>query len=235
MARFGHHHRNHSFPPSFRYVQKASKTLSTPLPDLDDEPWIHFLEDEGYADYHHFDAGILVDSEVSKRKANKFRPASSNNSTRIVHQHHGSFIREESKHGYSKSRDSQYTRNVDPMIASDANNDSRQPSQQRRSRSTLSGHRHSWQEPSNNLFTVTEEIPQIIISDYDELFPVQCTRSTVEPNGSRPTVISDDDEDVEPFKLPPPSVDSPRFDALEPVEKPDTQFNQMWLGERARL
>jgi hypothetical protein len=171
MPLFGTQHRNHSFPPSFRYVQNnSSSRLSPPLPNIDDEPWAHFItpvtEDDGSMDYLDFSAGILTSSEVSqkKKKHSKFRPSNSKKwGHQVVNYHHGTFPRKTQLHGFVENRHDPWSHVVeyDIKIATDVDESDARVAQLRlRGRSktrTMSGHRHSWREPSVDLFTVAEE------------------------------------------------------------------------------
>jgi len=170
MPLFGIQHRNHSFPPPFfRYTQNnSSRHLSPPLPNIDDEPWAHFItpvtEDDGHADYLDFSAGILTTSEVSKKKHSKFRPSNSKKwGHQVVNYHHGTFPRKAESHGFVENRHDPWSHVVeyDIKTATDVDEGDVQVAQLRlRGRSktrTMSGHRHSWREPSVDLFTVAEE------------------------------------------------------------------------------
>jgi hypothetical protein len=168
MPIFGDQHRNHSFPPSFRFVQNySSKHLAPPLPNIDDEPWAHFitttvLDNEDDEDYLDFSAGILTSSEVSKKKPSKFRPSNSKKWGRqIVNYHHGTFPRTAEPHGFVENRHDPWSHVVEYDIKSSMEAEEREVAQLRlRGRSktrTHSGHRHSWREPSVDLFTVDEE------------------------------------------------------------------------------
>jgi len=223
MSRFSWHKRNHSFPPALKHVQSSSRILAPPLPDIDDEPWMHFLsplEDEEDSDYLHFDAGILVGTETPKKKSQKFRPHRSGN---ILHHHHGSFSRASESHGWIEHKNaSSWTRTQGMDIPVGSSQHAR-----RRSRRTLSGHRHSWQEPS--LDTLEEELPQIIVSDYDAVkAPRQRSDSVVDPDTELADKGSISPESDTSFK-------SPHLGAAHPQDKPDADLNQMWFAERARL
>lgn len=239
MSRLGHHSRNHSFPPALHFRQRPSKALNAPLPDINDEPWLHFLsnsEEDEYVDHLHFDAGILSTTESSKRKANKFRPAASKkwSDQPTVHHHHGEFQRSEDEHGYVRNRPDPFAGiwgDAD-MAASHPSDVGRQP--KHHSRRTSSGHRHSWQEPSINLFTLDEEnneaiessedegVPTIVISDFDERHNDVFLHKRQSLEARQPEELH--------FK-----AEAPRIDASVPVGCPDSELNQMWLGERARL
>jgi len=165
MPLFGNQHRNHSFPPCFRFTQNNSaRHLSPPLPSIDDEPWAHFIEDDNSTDYLDFSAGILTSSEASKKKPSKFRPSNSKKwGKQVVNFHHGTFPRTVESHGFVENRHDPWSHVVEYDIKTSTDIEERdaQVVQLRlRGRSktrTLSGHRHSWREPSVDLFTVDEE------------------------------------------------------------------------------
>jgi hypothetical protein len=144
----------------------TSKHLAPPLPSIDDEPWAHFItpilddEDEDFLD---FSAGILTNSEVSKKKPSKFRPSNSKKWVRqVVNYHHGTFPRTAESHGFVENRHDPWSHVVEYDIKTSMEVEERDVAQLRlRGRSktrTLSGHRHSWREPSVDLFTVDEEV-----------------------------------------------------------------------------
>jgi hypothetical protein len=171
MPPLGDLHRNHSFPPCLRFIQKKStKFLAPPLPSVDDEPWIHFLEpvyddedEDEYADFLDFSAGILTNSGASKKekKPSKFRPANAKKwHQKAVHHHHGTFQRHNEKHGFVENRLDPWSHVVEHDINTSAVSPERDAQLRPRGRSktrTRSGHRHSWREPSVDIFTVKEE------------------------------------------------------------------------------
>jgi hypothetical protein len=196
MARLGKHNRNHSFPPCLQFVQRSSsKTLSPPRPDINDAPWTHFLspldDDDDPSDFLDFTAGIIATSDAaSKKKSTKFRPSTAKKwDKQIVNFHHGTYQRREEEHGFVENRQDPWSHIVeqDVMAASHPIDISRQARPRMRSRTrTLSGHRHSWREPSVDIFTVEEEAvsdtyledeechehgPEILINDYSDVTP----------------------------------------------------------------
>lgn len=198
MKRFGKHHRNHSFPPCLHFVQRtSSKTLSPPRPDINDAPWAHFLspvvddDDDDPSDFLDFTAGIIASSDAaSKKKSTKFRPSSAKKwDKQVVNFHHGTYQRRDDDHGFVENRNDPWSHFVeqDVMVASHPIDISRQARPRKRSRTrTPSGHRHSWREPSVDIFTVEEEAvsdtytegeeihehgPAILINDYSNVTP----------------------------------------------------------------
>ncbi|KAF2431384.1 hypothetical protein EJ08DRAFT_696475 [Tothia fuscella] len=168
MPPLNNEHRNHSFPPCLRFIQKkSSKYLAPPLADIDNDPWVHFLEplnddEEACLDYLNFTAGILTESEVSKKKSSKFRPINAKKWTRnTVSYHHGAYSRPEDQHGFVENRLNPWSHVVKHDIRSSTRSPEGEIITRPRGRSktrTLSGHRHSWREPSAEIFTVQEEV-----------------------------------------------------------------------------
>jgi hypothetical protein len=191
MTRLGKHNRNHSFPPCLQFVSRSSsKTLSPPRPDINDAPWAHFLDDDD-SDYIDYTAGIIASSDAaSKKKSTKFRPSTAKKwDKQVVNFHHGTYQRREEEHGFVENRQDPWSHIVeqDIMAASHPIDISRQARPRVRSRTrTLSGHRHSWREPSVDIFPVAEEAvsdtymedkesyeqgPEILINDYSNVVP----------------------------------------------------------------
>jgi hypothetical protein len=197
---------------------------------------MHFLsspdeDEEDYVDYLHFDAGILTSGESQKQKIQKFKPHRSQNS--IIH-HHGAFQRTD-HHGWVPHGSLLHGHHNSPLGYPNGINIPSTPAirpRRRPSGRTLSGHRHSWQEPSDDLFTLDEELPQIIVSDYDAPKNERLrSDSFIEPSSmdddSKTTsIVTDHNDNV---------TQSPRLGASVPVEQPDVNLNQMWFAERARL
>ncbi|TID13095.1 hypothetical protein E6O75_ATG10044 [Venturia nashicola] len=194
MPRLGKHNRNHSFPPSLHFIQRSSsKTLSPPRPDINDAPWTHFLSevDDGDdpSDFLDYTAGIIASSDASsKKKSAKFRPSDSKKwDKQVVNFHHGNYQRRAEEHAFVENRNDPWSHIVehDVRVASNPIDISRQSRPRVRSR-TRSGHRHSWREPSLDIFTVEEEAmsdtdlsdedvpelgPAIFIDDYSNVDP----------------------------------------------------------------
>jgi hypothetical protein len=181
MPLLAKHNRNHSFPPCLRFVNKSlSKHLSPPLPNIDDEPWVHFLspvsDDDDPHDFLDFKAGILTNSELTKKKPSKFRPANEKKwNHKAVNYHHGTYRRVNEDHGFVENRHDPWSHIVehDVMTTSHPSDASKTPVPRGRSKArTLSGHRHSWREPSVDLFTVAEEGAEIaiVVDDYDDYY-----------------------------------------------------------------
>jgi hypothetical protein len=122
------------------------------------------IEDDGFADYLDYSAGILTNSRASKKKSNKFRPSNSKKwNHQVINYHHGIFPRKAGSHGFVENRPDPWSHVVEIDINTSVEIEERdvQVAQLRlRGRSkdrTSSGHRHSWREPSVDLFTVNEE------------------------------------------------------------------------------
>lgn len=174
-----HSARSFSFPPCIDSVDVESPRDSG-LPDIDDEPFAHFLtplneEDDPY-DPMSLSAGI-IDGPRSSR-ATKFRSNVSNKWARYVKQNHTPLhtryhvpsIPEEDEESFMGLDDvrlndtPQTIAHTSPRITiTEPTRGRAQELVQRKERNrrqrtsrTLSGHRHSWREPSPELFTVDE-------------------------------------------------------------------------------
>jgi len=223
MSRLGQHNRNHSFPPCLRFTQRSSsKHLSPPTPDINEAPWAHFLspvdDDDDPSDFLNFTAGIIATSDASaKKKPSKFRPSNSKKwDHRVVNFHHGTYHRRDEDHGFVENRQDPWSHIVeqDVMAASHPSDGSREarPRGRSKTRQTLSGHRHSWREPSVDLFTVEEEAVsdtfvedheenesalEILIDDYSDVIPqvnffADDVLFTAERKPARDSMFSDD-------------------------------------------
>lgn len=171
--------RSFSFPPCIDSVDIESRCDSD-LPDIDDEPFAHFLtplseEDDPY-DPLSLSAGIVDGPRTSK--ATKFRSNMSNKWARYVKQNHTPLhtryhvpaIPEEDEESFMGLDDNRlnYTpqtiAHTSPRITiTEPTRGRAQELVQRKERNrrqrtsrTLSGHRHSWSEPSPELFTLDE-------------------------------------------------------------------------------
>ncbi|QDS69256.1 hypothetical protein FKW77_002050 [Venturia effusa] len=178
MTRLASCNRNHSFPPCLQFVRRSScKTLSPPRPGIDDAPWAYFLseveDDDDPSDLFDYTAGIIASSDASSRKKPaKFRPSDLDKwNKQGVNFHHGTYQRREEEHGFVQNRNDPWSHIVehDVVAASHPIDIRRQPRPSIPSRSrTLSGHRHSWREPSVDIFTVAEEaVSDTYLSDED--------------------------------------------------------------------
>ena len=171
--------RAYSFPPCIDSVDIESP-YDAGLPDIDEEPFAHFLtplseEDDPY-DPLSLSAGI--DDGPRTSKAAKFRSNISNKWARYVKQNHTPLhtryhvpvIPEEDEESFMGLDDDRlkYTpqtiAHTSPRITvTEPTRGRAQELVQRKERNrrqrtsrTLSGHRHSWHEPSPELFTVDE-------------------------------------------------------------------------------
>jgi hypothetical protein len=243
MAPFTWQKRSHSFPPALSYAQgnpSFAKDLGPPLPDIDDEPFLHFLaEEDDYEDYLHLSENRAPKHNSSGMKAEKFKRHKSSETLRHHHLH-GSYSRRPRAHhrwetagGYFDYPSTESSPSVYVSHTTDAQAVAI-PRPRRRSHRTLSVQRHSWQEPSLDLFTLDEEIPQIVVSDYDNTDHELYASTTLSSSLS-----ADVDGDAKPVQditaAEEAGQQSPHLAALLPTDKPDVELRQMWFAERARL
>lgn len=152
------------------------------LPDIDEEPFAHFLtplsEEDDPCDPMSLSAGIIVHDSPRTNKASKFRSNVSDKWARYVKQNHTQLHKryhvtalseedEESFMGLDDERlnyTPQTIAHTSPRITITEPTRGRaqvlvqrkERNRRQRSSRTLSGHRHSWREPSPELFTVDE-------------------------------------------------------------------------------
>jgi len=172
--------RSYSYPPWIESAQH--NTLHTNhLPDIDEDPFAHFIspitEEDDPLELA-LSAGIIVPDGPRASKASKFKSNVANKWARYVkHNHtqlhtnfHTPTIPEEDEESFMSLDDDrlndapQSIPHISPprptfsepsrgraqdLVARKAHN-------RRRYSRTLSGHRHSWREPSPDLFTVDE-------------------------------------------------------------------------------
>lgn len=173
--------RSFSFPPCIDSVEEES-SYGAGLPDIDEEPFAHFLtplseEDDPY-DPMSMSAGIVIQDGPRTSKASKFRSNVSDKWARYVKQNHTQLhtryhvpaIPEEDEESFMGLDDDRlnYTpqsiTHTSPRITITEPTRGRaqelvqrkERNRRQRSSRTLSGHRHSWREPSPELFTVDE-------------------------------------------------------------------------------
>lgn len=175
-------HRSYSYPPS---IENIDADYANGLPDIDEDPFAHFItpinEDEDPYDMS-LSAGIMVSDGPRTTKTSTFKSNVADKWARYVKQSHAQLHtqyhtptifeedeeeEEESFMGLDDARLNErpsVVRHVTPpkititeptrgraqeLVARKAQN-------RRRYSRTLSGHRHSWREPSPDLFTVDE-------------------------------------------------------------------------------
>lgn len=174
--------RSYSFPPCLDSLDFASPP-EAPLPDIDDDPFAHFLtpvyEEDDPHDALALSAGIVVPDGPRTSKASKFRSNVADKWARYVKTNHSQL------HGRYHSAPADQDDESFMHLGDDRLNDtphavpqltasppritlteptrgraqelvSRKARSRRRYSRTLSGHRHSWREPSPELFTVDE-------------------------------------------------------------------------------
>lgn len=181
MPSFVRNSRSYSFPPCIDSVE-FSPSHEDDLPDIDENPFAHFLtpvmEEDDPWDELALSAGIIVPDGPRSSKASKFRSTVADKWARYVKQNHVQLheqYHEDSEEEESFMHLDDHRLNDSPqasyqfvgpptpriMITEPTRGRaqelvSRNPRQHRRYSRTLSGHRHSWREPSPDLFTVDE-------------------------------------------------------------------------------
>lgn len=189
MPSFVRSSRSYSFPPCIDSVDFAPQSEAD-LPDIDEDPFAHFLtpvneEDDPY-DGLAMSAGIIVPDGPRNSKSSKFKSTVADKWARYVKQSQPQLL-----HRYHEAEpeddESFVTLDDDRLLDTPQNVSqlsappritvteptrgraqdlvSRKARNRRRYSRTLSGHRHSWREPSPDLFTVDEseeeDIPQL--------------------------------------------------------------------------
>jgi hypothetical protein len=183
-------YRSYSFPPCIDSVN-TDYPHDSDLPDIDEDPFAHFItpineEDDPYD--LSLSAGIMVPEGARTSKASKFKSNVADKWARYVKhshtqlhsQYHTSTIPEDDEEeSFMGLDDARLNSNPTPVaqltpprfIPTDPSRGrvqdlgARKAQNRRRYSRTLSGHRHSWTEPSPDLFTVDEseeeEIPTL--------------------------------------------------------------------------
>ena len=170
--------RSYSFPP---WVEASEHEDFQALPDIDEDPFAHFISPITEAEDPYelsLSAGIDVHEGTQTNKASKFKSNVANKWARYVKQnynqihaqYHQPTIYEEDEESFMGLDDDRL--NDTPHIVSQISTPkititeptrgraqelvARKQQNRRRMSRTLSGHRHSWREPSPDLFTVDE-------------------------------------------------------------------------------
>ncbi|KAK3063509.1 hypothetical protein LTS18_014958, partial [Coniosporium uncinatum] len=202
--RLGHYHRTYSWPPCTQLLPNDNMSKREPLPDIDDEPFAHFItpitEADDPFDASLFNAGIEP-AEPAASRISRFRARLEQRWSQYVARHHvllhavshedftaGDFFATRPRQRRNANTfcdlDSPRPPSLTPTIkiitpedverelaaereahyeltrgrASDLLADTaRQRRRGCRPSRTLSGRRHSWREPSTDIFTVIEE------------------------------------------------------------------------------
>ncbi|CAE6996850.1 hypothetical protein CFE70_000378 [Pyrenophora teres f. teres 0-1] len=173
-------HRAYSFPP---WIEAAENEASQ-LPDIDEDPFAHFITPISEAEDPYelaLSAGIDGDEGPRTTKASKFKSNVANKWARYVRHNHGQLHTqyhaptiyeedEEDDESFMGLDDERLndTPHVVSQLSPSKNSiteihrgraqdlAARKQQNRRRYSRTLSGHRHSWREPSPDLFTVDE-------------------------------------------------------------------------------
>ncbi|KAF2792977.1 hypothetical protein K505DRAFT_245433 [Melanomma pulvis-pyrius CBS 109.77] len=183
MPSFLRNSRSYSFPPCMDDVEFAPSSESD-LPDIDENPFAHFLtpvneEDDPY-DGLSMSAGIVVPDGPRTSKSSKFKSTVAEKWARYVknnhaqlHDHYHEESTDDDEESFMQLDDNrlfdkphavnQLTGPPTPKITITEPTRgraqelvARKSGKSRRHSRTLSGHRHSWREPSPDLFTVEE-------------------------------------------------------------------------------
>jgi hypothetical protein len=194
-------YRSYSFPPCLDSVDEEY-TQENNLPDIDEDPFAHFItpineEDDPYD--LSLSAGIIIPDGPRATKASKFKSNVADKWARYVkHSHqqlhtryHTPTILEEDEESFMGLDDARLndTPNIveqispprititEPSRGRAQELVARKAQNRRRYSRTLSGHRHSWREPSPDLFTVDE-------SEEDELPALRRSRTKKAKDGA---------------------------------------------------
>jgi hypothetical protein len=187
MPVFINHHRNYSWPPTVHLLDLTllspsakHKTVATSLPDIDEDPFAHFIspineEDDPY-DVLSLSAGILPgELPTTNSKADRFKASVAKKWARYwarnlqlpqiepeEQQKPLDVPHIETPPDSPEQYWDEFGRPYKVVVREPTRGraqDLLTPEAKRRrlTRRTLSGHRHSWREPSPELFTVSEE------------------------------------------------------------------------------
>jgi hypothetical protein len=192
-----HHHRTYSWPPCLQLLDVAAIRL--PLPDIDDDPFAHFVspptdDDDPASDVLAFSAGIVLPSSSSsaRAKAYKFRTSIARKWAKYIAKHYAA-VHHKHHHGDAKMTPASGQETLDPFGATPLSNYDPTFS---RSQEFLAEahtrrrdkrvhhvhnphyHRHSWHAPPADLFTIQEET--IKEEDTESVFDGQTVMSRSE-------------------------------------------------------
>jgi hypothetical protein len=170
-------YRSYSFPPCIDSVDADYSNEN--LPDIDEDPFAHFItpiEDDPYD--LSLSAGIIIPDGPRTSKASKFKSNVADKWARYVKhshtqlhsQYHTPTIHEEDEESFMGLDDDRLNNmpsimtqiNAPRIVITESTRGraqelvARKAQNRRRYSRTLSGHRHSWREPSPDLFTVDE-------------------------------------------------------------------------------
>ncbi|OAL01147.1 hypothetical protein IQ06DRAFT_293268 [Phaeosphaeriaceae sp. SRC1lsM3a] len=171
-------YRSYSYPPC---IDSVDTDYDNNLPDIDEDPFSHFItpinEDEDPYDLS-LSAGIMIPDGPRTSKATKFKSNVADKWARYVKQSHTQLhtryhtptIMEEDEESFMGLDDNRLFDSPSPVshisppritISEPSRGRAqelvaRKQQNRRRYSRTLSGHRHSWREPSPDLFTVDE-------------------------------------------------------------------------------
>ncbi|ORX98024.1 hypothetical protein BCR34DRAFT_607070 [Clohesyomyces aquaticus] len=180
MPSFLRHSRSYSYPPCMDNVEFAP-SMQEDLSNIDENPFEHFLspllEDDDPYDGLSMSAGIAIPEGPRASKSSKFKSTVADKWARYVKHSHPEF--HDRYHDAQDDDDESFMQLDDerlidtphavsqlssppatPTIIITSPNRGRtqelKASNRHRTSRTLSGHRHSWREPSPDLFTLDE-------------------------------------------------------------------------------
>jgi hypothetical protein len=178
-----HHHRTYSWPPSLHLIDISA--LRLPLPDIDDDPFAHFIsvpvdDDDPAADMLSFSAGIVAPpSSSASAKAYKFRTSIARKWSRYIakhyailhHRHHSIAVipKEQQVPIITLNEESSFKHEPTLGFGHDLLPESHAFRQQKRPSRAHHHSRHSWHPPPADLFTIKEEEGEVqAIEDQNE-------------------------------------------------------------------
>jgi hypothetical protein len=174
MAFLNRHHRNHSWPPLFHLhlIDLNAHKQPAALPDIDEDPFAHFITPITEEDIQEedpfsaaFSAGIIPSTSPSAAqshasKTKQIRERVSEKWARYLARHHHDRLASPDafeKESYLLDDPSYKTVIHEPRRGRSDSLLAEQGIRRPRASRTLSGHRHSWREPSVDIWTVLEE------------------------------------------------------------------------------
>jgi hypothetical protein len=166
-----HHNRTYSWPPSLHLIDVSA--LRILLPDIDDDPFAHFIsipvdDDDPAADMLSFSAGIVAPPSTStSAKAYKFRTSIARKWARYIakhyailhHRHHsdGSIAKAQEEKPKTAREETGFKHEPTLGLGHDLFSESHAHRRQKKSTRSHHQNRHSWHPPPADLFTIKEE------------------------------------------------------------------------------
>jgi hypothetical protein len=167
-----HHNRTYSWPPTLHLIDVSA--LGSPIPDIDDDPFAHFIsipveDDELAADMLSFSAGIIAPPSSASRgtKAYKFRTSIAKKWARYIakhysilhHRHHivASIEKHTKELPITESKLPPFRHDSIPDATHELLSESHARRLDKKPSRTHHQIRHSWHAPPADLFTIKEE------------------------------------------------------------------------------